>query len=224
MSIANVSIVGNLVKAPQQVQFESGKIKTTMMVAVNTPGREKRGGEKADFYMVETWGKLAEMVSMRLDKGNQVTAHGRLLMSKWKDTNGMERVTPTISALDVAFPQRLKAAGEGQTSRSSYVSSPPVSNVTSISTAPSMVSSPNFTSLASVRPSITPQVYEQPLDTAPREPVPEQAPEQPTSASSEDQDEGEEYTDEEYEEESEFGLPDSKQKAVPNRKGRSAPG
>src|ERR1700730_1510866 len=100
MSIANVSIVGNLVKAPQQVQFSSGKIKTTMVVAVNTPIREKRGGDAADFYRVETWGKLAELAANRLSKGNQVAANGRLLMDKWTDDKGRERVTPTISALE----------------------------------------------------------------------------------------------------------------------------
>lgn len=109
MSIANVSIVGNLVKAPQQVQFSSGKVKTTLVVAVNTPYREKRGGDSADFYKIETWGKLAELVAGRLDKGNQVTANGRLQMEKWKDNKGIERVTPTISASEIAFPQRLRA-------------------------------------------------------------------------------------------------------------------
>jgi single-strand DNA-binding protein len=108
MSIANVSIVGNLVKAPQQMQFSSGRVKTTMFVAVNTPHREKRGGDPADFYKVETWGKLAELVANRLMKGNQVTANGRLLMDKWTDDKGRERVTPTINANEIAFPQRNK--------------------------------------------------------------------------------------------------------------------
>jgi single-strand DNA-binding protein len=108
MSIASVSIVGNLVKAPQQVQFSSGKIKATMTIAVNTPFREKRGGDAADFYRVEAWGKLAEQAVSRLAKGNQVTANGRLTMEKWTDNNGKERVTPTISANEIAFPQKAK--------------------------------------------------------------------------------------------------------------------
>ena len=108
MSIANVSIVGNVVKAPQQMQFASGKTKTTVFVAVSMPYREKRGGDAADFYKVEAWGKLAELVANRLTKGNQVTALGRLSMEKWVDNKGCERVTPTIAANDIAFPQKLR--------------------------------------------------------------------------------------------------------------------
>jgi len=109
MTIANVSIVGNLVKAPQQTQFASGKVKTTMFVAVNTPVRKSKGGDGADFYKVETWGKLAELVANRLTKGNQVAANGRLLMDKWTDNQGRERVTPTISVYDLAFPPRPRS-------------------------------------------------------------------------------------------------------------------
>jgi len=107
MSIANLSIVGNLVKAPQQTQFASGKVKTTMFVAVNNPLRKtKDGNSTADFYKVETWGKLAELAASKLDKGNQVAANGRLSMETWVDKQGRERVTPTISVYDFAFPPR----------------------------------------------------------------------------------------------------------------------
>jgi single-strand DNA-binding protein len=105
MSIANVSIVGNLVRAPEQRQFPSGKIKTTFIVAVDVPSRKKSGGQ-ADFYKVVVWDKFAELVANRLAKGNQVTASGRLVMDQWKDKEGKERVTPTISAYDIAFPPR----------------------------------------------------------------------------------------------------------------------
>lgn len=107
MSIANVSIVGNLVKAPQQTQFSSGKVKTTMFVAVNNPMRKtKDGATTADFYKVETWGKLAELAASKLDKGNQVAANGRLSLETWVDKQGRERITPTISVYDFAFPPR----------------------------------------------------------------------------------------------------------------------
>jgi single-strand DNA-binding protein len=107
MSIANLSIVGNLVKAPQQTQFASGKVKTTMFVAVNNPMRKtKDGNSTADFYKVETWGKLAELAASKLDKGNQVAANGRLSMETWVDKQGRERVTPTISVYDFAFPPK----------------------------------------------------------------------------------------------------------------------
>ena len=53
MSLANISIVGNLVKPPEQMHFSSGRVKTTLVVAVNTFGRPNRGGDAADFYKVD---------------------------------------------------------------------------------------------------------------------------------------------------------------------------
>ncbi|HEY9775995.1 MAG TPA: single-stranded DNA-binding protein [Planktothrix sp.] len=109
MSIANVSIVGNLVRAPEKTVFQSGKVKTTLTVAVDKP-RRKDGAQGADFYKIVVWDKFAQIVADRLDKGNQVTAHGRLLMDEWEDREGRKRMTPTIAAYNIAFPQRPKSS------------------------------------------------------------------------------------------------------------------
>jgi single-strand DNA-binding protein len=115
MSLANVSIVGNLTRIPEQTFFVSGRTKTTLMVAVNRPDRNKQSqsqsqaqGTTADFYKVETWGKLAESAAKFLDKGNQVTVTGRLVLDHWTDKNGKDRVTPVVEANQLAFPPRLR--------------------------------------------------------------------------------------------------------------------
>ena len=111
MSMVNVSLVGNLVKAPEQVCFASGKVKTTLVIAVNSQTRQsiEKGGDSADFYRVETWGKLAELAQKYLNKGNQIGLSGRLIMEHWTDKQGRERLTPVISAHQLSFPQRSKS-------------------------------------------------------------------------------------------------------------------
>lgn len=104
MGLANISIVGNLVKAPEQIQLASGKLKTTLVVAVNHT--KKSESESADFYNVVAWGRLAELAGQYLDKGQQVTATGRLTLDRWTDKNGQARVTPVVSADQIAFPRR----------------------------------------------------------------------------------------------------------------------
>lgn len=104
MGLANISIVGNLVKAPEQIQLASGKLKTTLVVAVNHT--KKTESESADFYNVVAWGRLAELAGKYLDKGQQVTATGRLALDRWTDRNGQARVTPVVSADQIAFPRR----------------------------------------------------------------------------------------------------------------------
>ncbi len=104
MGLANISIVGNLVKAPEQMQLASGKLKTTLVVAVNHAKKDE--SESADYYNVVAWGRLAELAGQYLDKGQQVTATGRLTLDRWTDKNGQARVTPVINADQIAFPRR----------------------------------------------------------------------------------------------------------------------
>src|SRR6516165_10402430 len=116
MSLANISIVGNLVKPPEQMHFSSGKVKTTLVVAVNSFGRPNRGGDAADFYKVETWGKLAELAGQYLVKGNQVAVSGRLLFDRWTDKQGKNRFTPVVEAAQLSLPSKLKVVdGQSET-------------------------------------------------------------------------------------------------------------
>lgn len=109
MSLANISIVGNLVKTPEQMHFVSGKVKTTFTVAVNGFGKPARGGDTADFYRVETWGKLAELAGKYLDKGNQIAVSGRLLFDRFVDQQGKNRVIPVVEANQLSLPPKPKA-------------------------------------------------------------------------------------------------------------------
>ncbi len=113
MSLVNVSLVGNLVKKPEQVLFDSGKVKTTLVVATNS--FDSRTETKvADFYRVETWGRLAELASRYLDKGSQVTVSGRLILDRWTDTSGNRRITPTVKASQLALPPKPRYLDRGE--------------------------------------------------------------------------------------------------------------
>lgn len=111
MNMINVTLVGNLVKAPEQHSFASGRVKTTMRIAVSSPGRQKDDDTEpgADFYRVEVWGKLAELAAKYLQKGQQVGVSGRLIMEHWKDKEGRDRLTPVVAATQLQFPPRLGA-------------------------------------------------------------------------------------------------------------------
>lgn len=121
MSMVNISIVGNLIKPPQQFSFSSGKTKTTLVVAVDAPNRKRDtdGRNDCDFYRVEAWGKLGEIAHKYLAKGSLVGATGRLVLSHWQDREGRDRVTPTVEADQIALPPKPKAgdssSGESHT-------------------------------------------------------------------------------------------------------------
>jgi single-strand DNA-binding protein len=122
-SLANVSIVGNLTRNPEKVEFQNGRKKTTLTVAVNNYSRDAKDKEKtvktADFYRVETWDKLAELTALYLVKGNQVAVSGKLSMDKWLGNDGKERMTPTVRANQVALPPRAAKPPEESAASSS---------------------------------------------------------------------------------------------------------
>lgn len=115
MNMINVTLVGNLVKAPEQFTFASGRIKTTMRIAVSNPPRQQKEQNEetpdssSDFYRVEIWGKLAELAFKYLQKGQQVGVSGRLIMERWTDKEGRERLTPVVAATQLQFPPRSTA-------------------------------------------------------------------------------------------------------------------
>ena len=111
MSLANISIVGNAVRTPEQREFEGGKKKTTVVVAVNLPGKQPRNGERnqADFYTVESWGQLGDVIHSYVGKGNRIGVTGRLTLDHWIDKQGKTRVTPIIKAEQVSLPPKLRS-------------------------------------------------------------------------------------------------------------------
>jgi single-strand DNA-binding protein len=108
MSLSNISIVGNLVRAPEQVQFSTGNTKTNLQVAVNHPPQPGKEKGTADFYQVELWGKLGDLACKYLGKGNQVAVSGRFQLDRWQDRDGKERITPVIRATQLSLPPRLR--------------------------------------------------------------------------------------------------------------------
>ena len=109
MSLATISIVGNLAKSPEQFTFAGGRIKTTLLVAVNSYKTIQNKKEKrTDYYRVETWDRLADLANTYLHKGNQVAVSGKIALEKWVDREGKDRITPTVQANQLAFPPRLR--------------------------------------------------------------------------------------------------------------------
>lgn len=117
MSMSNISIVGNLARAPEQICFASGKIKTVLVVAVDAQKNADKSRTGTDFYRVETWGRLAELAQKYLDKGQQIGICGRLIMEHWTDREGKERLTPVVSATQLSFPQRMNKPTASESAR-----------------------------------------------------------------------------------------------------------
>ncbi len=86
--INSVVIVGRVGQDPEMKYFESGKVKTTLSVAVN---RWTKEGDKTDWFNIELWDKNAEVAGEYVKKGRLIAIEGRLDVSKWTDNEGNQR-------------------------------------------------------------------------------------------------------------------------------------
>ncbi len=86
--INSVTLVGRAGQDPEMKYFESGKVKTTLSIAV---GRWTKEGERTDWFNIELWDKSAEVAGEYVKKGRLVAVEGRLDISKWTDKEGEKR-------------------------------------------------------------------------------------------------------------------------------------
>lgn len=96
---AKVSLTGRLTKEPTQKSWQGTSV-VSFTMAVNTTKKE---GEKyiSDFYNVSVWGKSAEFILPRIQKGSLVHVYGDLILQPYIDKNGVERQSLNVRATDV---------------------------------------------------------------------------------------------------------------------------
>ena len=124
MSLAPVTITGNLTADPEMRYFDSGTAKLQFSVAVNNFWTDAKGEkqEKTSFFNVIAWRNLGEDGAAVLVKGVRVTVTGRLEQESWDDKEtGKKRSAIHILADEIGisvrsiekFERKQRQAGEG---------------------------------------------------------------------------------------------------------------
>ena len=97
--LAHISLIGNVGKAPETRQFDSGSSSTTFTLAV--AGRKKDA--ESTWYSIRVFGKLAEIVQQYVVKGMKVFVSGDLEMRTYVDKNGNNRISYDVTADHINF-------------------------------------------------------------------------------------------------------------------------
>ena len=105
LMINTVTLVGRVGQDPEMKYFESGKVKTSLSMAVNRPVK----GDKTDWFKIELWDRSAEIAGEYVRKGSLIGIIGTLEFNHWTDKEGNKVVTPYINAQDL----RLLGKKEG---------------------------------------------------------------------------------------------------------------
>ena len=86
-------IVGHLGRDPETRYLPNGDAVASFSVAVTESWKDKSGNkqERAIWFNVSAFGKLAEICSQYLTKGAPVLIEGKITTSKYTDKSGVER-------------------------------------------------------------------------------------------------------------------------------------
>ena len=93
-----VQLIGNLGKAPEVKNTESGKKLAKFSVATNETYKNAKGEKVTDtqWHNVIAWGATAEFAEKYLDKGTEVVIEGKLMNNTYTDKDGVKRYSTEI--------------------------------------------------------------------------------------------------------------------------------
>lgn len=108
-----VILIGNLGRDPDMSYTTSGVAVTKFSLAVTRSEKVPSGEwqKETDWYNIVAWGRDAESCNNYLKKGNKVYIEGRLAQRKYKDRNGVDRLSldVTLSRMENLTPRESQA-------------------------------------------------------------------------------------------------------------------
>ena len=96
-------IIGNICRAPELRQTQSGLSVCTFTVAVNRRRQTNNDQPEADYFRVSAWRQLGENCAKYLDKGRKVCVIGPVSISTYTGNDGKTRANMEVTADDVEF-------------------------------------------------------------------------------------------------------------------------
>jgi len=99
------AVEGNLVRDPELKETKNGKslCKFTLGNSYSYTSRDGEQVEKANYFDITTWSKLAETCAKYLKKGSRVLVSGSLRKDVWKDNDGNYRSNIYIDSRNINF-------------------------------------------------------------------------------------------------------------------------
>lgn len=94
---ANITIVGNVGKDPEQKDSKAGPM-TKFSVGVTT-----RRDAETQWFNVTAWGKTAEVAMRYVKKGGAVLISGELQLRSYQDKQGQTKQSVDINARDLVL-------------------------------------------------------------------------------------------------------------------------
>ncbi len=114
--VNKVILVGNLGKDPEVRYTPGGSAVANVTIATSEQWKDKQTGdnqERTEWHRVVFFGRLAEIVSEYVKKGQQIYIEGSLRTNKWQDQSGNDRYTTEIIASEMQMLGGRSGGGGG---------------------------------------------------------------------------------------------------------------
>ncbi|MCX6811214.1 MAG: single-stranded DNA-binding protein [Candidatus Berkelbacteria bacterium] len=113
-SLNRATIIGHLTRDPELRTTPNGQNVSSFSVATNRRWTDATGAQQdaAEFHDIVTWGKLAEIASTILHKGDRAYVEGRLQTRNWEAQDGSRRSKTEIVAENLINLSPRKETGE----------------------------------------------------------------------------------------------------------------
>lgn len=89
-NLNRVQLMGNVGKDPEGKYTNSGKKVVSFSIAVNNSYKTQSGEtrKETEWFNVEVWGKLGDVIQEYVHKGSQLYVEGRLKTDRFEDKSG----------------------------------------------------------------------------------------------------------------------------------------
>lgn len=100
-----VILIGRLGKDPETKTTETGMVITTLQIATEERFKPKDGEatKRTEWHLCKLFGKLAELSTQYLLKGDSVCLEGKLQTSKWEEKGGTHKYVTEIIVSNMEF-------------------------------------------------------------------------------------------------------------------------
>jgi single-strand DNA-binding protein len=114
MSLAQITVVGNLGKDPELRSMPNGTPVASFSICANQRGTDSQGQrtEKQIWFNANVYGNSAKAVAEHLRKGDQALVQGRIDPDIWTGDDGKARLNLVVNASTVQFLGKRRPAGE----------------------------------------------------------------------------------------------------------------
>ena len=105
-----VSLIGRIGMQPEVKAFDSGKTLIRFSLATNESYKDKNGewNELTQWHTINAWGKTAEIMSQKINKGQEVLVEGRLVNHSYETKDGDKRSATHIEASEFLIIKDLQ--------------------------------------------------------------------------------------------------------------------